>query len=424
MALMRSFFRGKNNQTSCRLKTEQITLEILKHFIPVRNLSEDSLQAFAMENKTEVLAAGETLFKCHEKSVSVIYLLKGIVVLSDDHNNEFTVEADTAKAKFPLSSGKTYNTTAVAKTDISFFRVSQKIMSMDTHPDNDKQIVIPAELKQSRLLQSFVQHFLDGELDIPILPTVAVRLRKAMEKEIGIHEAVQIIQTDTVMSAKLVEVANCPLYLSAVPAKSCLEAVNRIGLNATRSLVVSLSLKNIFKGHSSKIKKYLDQQWKASIYLSCLCYVLASVSHQKNPEEALLAGLVCDIGVIPFLSFVADLPDDYYDEDEMSQSIPVVKGIVGASILKKWGFSDEFIEAALHSGDWYQAGGEQLSYTDIIVLSRLHSAIGRKMANLPTITSIPAASKLTSIHLSPENSLGILYDAKDKVNTTLKTFTL
>jgi len=206
------------------------------------------------------------------------------------------------------------------------------------------------------------------------------------------------------------------------PAKSCFEAVKRIGLNATRNLVISLSIKNIFSSNSPLITKHLDHQWRKSIYLSSLSFVLASASKQCNPEEALLAGLVADIGSIPFLNFVSNLPTDFYNKEEIEQAIPVVKGIVGTVILEKWGFTDDFIKVPLLSEDWYQHSEGPLTYSDIVVLSRLHSKIGKKQANLPAITSIPAASKLKSITLSPENSLSILHDAKDKINQTLKTF--
>jgi HD-like signal output (HDOD) protein len=295
-------------------------------------------------------------------------------------------------------------------------------MSINSENQKNSELIIPKELSNNRLLQTFAQHFLDDDLEVPSLPGIAIKLRKAMQKEIGIDEAVTIIQLDPVISAKLIEVANCPLYVSVMPAKSCFEAVKRIGLNATRSLVISLSIKNIFKSDSPRIKKHLDHLWKNSLYLSSLSYVLASVSKQKTPEEALLAGLICDIGAVPFLNFVSNLPSDYYNEEEILQAIPVVKGVVGASILKSWGFTEEFINVALTSEDWFQHSEGPLSYTDIVVLSRLHSKIGKKMTHLPAMTSIPAASKLKNITLSPENSLSILHNAKDKINDALKTF--
>jgi HD-like signal output (HDOD) protein len=426
MALMDSFFKDKKkSKLSCSLVSEEIPLDKLKQLIPVRNLNEEMLQSFALENKSEVFSAGEKLFIINSPTDSAIYLLKGTVSLSDSNGKTYEVESTEAKSKFPLSSGLKHTTTATAKSDVSILRVSQKIMSINSGKRQSYELTIPNELKHSRLLQTFSQHFHDDDLEVPSLPKVAIKLRNAMQNDIGIAEAVKIIQLDPVISAKLIEVANCPLYVSIVPVKSCLEAVNRIGLNATRSLVISLSIKNIFKNKSTKIKKLLDCLWKNSLYISSISYVLASVSKQSNPEEALLAGLICDIGAIPFLNFVSNLPSDYFNEEEIIKAIPLVKGVVGSTILEKWGFAEEFVRVPITSEDWYQQSEGPLSYTDIVVLSRLHSKIGKKeIADLPAITSIPAASKLEDITLSPENSLSILHDAKDKINDALKTFSL
>ncbi len=424
MTLFNPFAKeGKNSKSSKSVKKEIISLETLKQLIPIRSLSEDKLKSFAFETEAEIHPAKTVLFQINETTDSAIYLLKGKVSLADGNGKSYEVEGTEAKAKFPLTSGSKNTTTATAKSKIRILRVSQKIMSINSGNQQRSELVIPDELSQSRLLQTFAHHFQDEDLEVPSLPNIAIKLREAMKKEIGVDEAVKIIQLDPVISAKLIEVANCPLYVSVAPAKSCFDAISRIGLNATRSLVISLSIKNVFKCHSKLIKKKMDRLWKNSLYLSSLSYVLASVSKLNNPEEALLAGLVCDIGVVPFLNFVANLPSDYYDEEEIEKAIPVVKNVVGAFILEKWGFTEEFIQVALLSEDWYQSTEGPLTYTDIVVLSRLHSQIGKKdKIDLPVITSIPAASKLENMTLSPENSLSILHDAKDKINDALKYF--
>jgi len=422
MALMSSFFKGKKTNSDITFSDDPLTLKALNQLIPVRNLSDDKLESFALEHKPEILPKGHVLFKINETSNTAIFLLKGSVSISDENGKTFNIDASEVKAKFPLSSGRKHTTTATATTEINILRVSQKVMAINSIKPNPSKLVIPNHLSNNQLLHTFVQHFVDDDLEVPSLPSIAIKLRTAMQNEIGIEEAVKIIQLDPVISAKLIEVANCPLYVCLHPAKSCFEAVQRIGLNATRNLVISLSIKNIFSSKSPLIKKQLDHQWKKSIYLSSLCFILASADKQIIPEEALLAGLVADIGTIPFLNFVAKLPADYYNEEEINQAIPVVKGVVGSTILENWGFAEEFIKIPLTSEDWHYHGEENITYSDIVILSRLHSKIGQKSSNLPAITSIPAASKLKSITLSPENSLSILHDAKDKINETLQTF--
>lgn len=424
MSFLNPFLKGKKNESpdSSTGAVENISVGILQTLIPIRTYSEEILQAFASNHQSEVYPKKAVLFRLNEATDSIMYLLKGTITLSDDNGNSYEVTAGSAKAKFPLSSGTIHTTTATAKTDVSILRVPQKIMTARQQTLTEfTELVIPEELAENRLLQSFSEHYATEPLELPSLPDIAIKLRNAMQQDMGIADAVKIIQLDPVISAKLIEVANCPLYASVIPAKSCFSAVSRIGLNATRNLVIGLSINHIFKTNSRLIRKYLDQIWKQSLYISTLSHVLATVTKQANPEEALLAGLICDIGAVPFLNFAANLPKDYFTETELELALPHVKGPIGYKTLVEWGFPEEFTMIPLYSDDWYQNIGEELSLTDIVVLSRLHSKIGHSdMTELPAITSIPAASKLKNFTLSPEQSLNLLYEAKHQINDAMK----
>ncbi len=418
MASLKAFFT-KNMPQSIG---QQITAEALKQLFPIRNLREEILESFAADNHVEMVAAGTTLFAVNQPADCAIYLLSGIVTLSDQYGKTYEIEAGSAQSKFPLCSGTKHTTTAVAKTAIGVLRVSLNIMASTNRVEHGA-LVITEEFHDNRLLALFAEHFREHTLEIPSLPEVAVNLRKAIQKDVGISEAVKIIQLDPVISAKLIEVANCPLYLTQIKASNCLDAVKRIGLNATRSLVIALSLKQLFKSKSPLLKRHFEELWRDSLYLSALCHVLATNSKQQNPEDALLAGLVCDIGALPFLSFVANLPAEYINDAEIVEAIPVLKGPVGATVLQEWSFPKEFIDVALASNDWFENTSDKLSLTDIVLLSRLHALIGKKAAaDMPAITAIPAASKLKNIALSPENTLTILHEAKAQIHAALSIF--
>jgi HD-like signal output (HDOD) protein len=405
--------------------SESVSMPMVKELFPIRNYDNEKLLAFTSDLKSEVFPKQTTLFRHGNKADSALYLLKGTVSLSDQHGKIYEIVGGNGEAKFPLSSGDIYTTTAVAKTDVSVLRVSQKILSPKYAPLSEfSTLVIPDELTGNHLLSGFFHHYNNEELNIPSLPDVAIKLRNAMHNDaIGIADAVKIIQHDPVFSAKLIGLANCPLYLGATPVKSCFEAVNRIGLNATRNLIISLSINRIFKTSSPLIKKYMDELWRESLSISIISFVLASITKQVNPEEALLAGLISNIGAIPFLSFAANFPKDYCTEADIDLALTYVKGPVGYKILNDWGFIDEYLKIPLYSEDWYQNNGEKLNLTDIVVLSRLHSKIGQKsISELPVISSIPAASKLKNFSLSPELSLNVLHEAKQKINETMKAF--
>ncbi|HYE35083.1 HDOD domain-containing protein [Methylocaldum sp.] len=407
-----------------------ITLDILKQLFPIRTLSEDELNAFVLERKAEVYGPGTILFNSGEPIESIHYLLEGTVLMDVGGGKTYEIGADTAKARFPLCCGKQYSATAYAQTEIQILRVASKIMSQGIVRDesaqtlidpNDKQI--PEAVRESRLFQAFSQYYGEEELRIPSLPDVAIKLRQAIQHDIGIDEAAKIVQLDPAVAAKLVHVANSPLYLPARPINNCQNAVLRLGLTATRNLVTSFCLRQIFSCKDPYISRILHEQWKTSINLSSLCYVLAAENEGVNEEEALLAGLIADIGVVPFLYFAENFPREYWSPDEIESAIPYVRGPVGAFLLKKWGFPADLIEIPVLAEDWYHDSGNALALSDVVILSRLHSCIGTsRMAELPAINSVPAYSKLKDDQLSPTHALNALHEAKDRIHEAMKFF--
>lgn len=407
-----------------------ISLDILKELFPVRNLGDEILDAFAGYREAEAFGPGTVLFQRGEPSDSVFYLLEGAVSMDLGEGGSYEVFANTAKARFPLCSAKHYSANAVALTDIQVLRVSPKIMCREAPRDAAERTVIdpldariPAAVRSSRLFQAFCQYYRDEELKIPSLPDVAVKVRNAVAEDIDLNEVVRIVQLDPAIAGKLVHVANSPLYLPARPITSCRDAVVRLGLTATRNLVVSYSLRQIFQCKDRYINQLLQEEWKKSVYLSSLCYVLALENGGIDPEEALLAGLVSDIGVTPFLYFTENFPREYWSPEDVTQALPWLRGPVGAFVLGRWDFHDELVEIPLLAEDWFHDSGPELHLSDIVTLSRLHSYIGTpRMAELPAINSIPACGKLKNGELSPEHSLNVLHQAKDKINQSLKLF--
>lgn len=413
-----------NRLPTCSLVEENISMEVVQNLFPIRNYDNEKLLAFTSDLKSEVFPKQTALFHVGDLTDSAFYLLKGAISLRDENGKISELISGTEKAKFPLSSGAVHTQTAITKTDVSVLRVSQRIMSRKYAPLSPfSTLVIPNELTKNHLMSSFFHHYNNEELSILSLPDVAVKLRNAMQNDAGISEIAAIIQLDPVISAKLIGLANCPLYVSAGPVKTCMEAVNRIGLNATRNFVISLSLRRIFKNNSALIRKYAGKIWKQSIAISRLSYILATVSQQVDPQKALLAGLICDIGAIPFLSFADNLPKDYCTESDIELILPYVKGPIGHKILSDWGFSEEFLKIPIDSENWRQNSSEELNLTDIVVLARLHSRFGRlNRPRLPTIDAIPAADKFKKLSLSPKLSLYLLHKAKQQVNDAMKAF--
>jgi HD-like signal output (HDOD) protein len=421
---------GIVRQVPSQKKPISVSLELLKQLFPVRNLSEEELDAFSLGREAEVYGSGSILFQRDQPTESLFYLLEGSICMEIEEGRTYSIEAATPKARFPLCSGKVCSATAYAETDVQVLRVSSKIMSRNISDRTAalefidlQNPAMPEPVRDSQLVQAFTQHYHEEALELPSLPDVALKLKNALAQDINIADAVKIVQLDPVIAAKLIHVANSPLYLFAHPVNRCFDAINRLGLMATRSLVMSLSLKQIFSCKNPVIKGKMREAWKRSVYLSALCFALASRNQEVDSEEALLAGLTCDIGVVPFLYFADRFPDEYQKIEEIDLALPYVKGPVGASVLKKWDFPDELVEIPLVADKWLYDSGDRLKLSDIVILANLHAQIGTpRMTDLPIISSIPAYSKLVDRGLSPQYSLKVLQDAKEKIAEATRFF--
>lgn len=405
---------------------QNLTVEQLKHFAPLRGLDEATL--VTIPHTTLLFAKDSVLFQRGQPSNSVYYLLEGSVAMQPDGPTSYKIQAGTSLAALPLNSGNRFGATATTLTDATIIKLSANINKLwsSLQPDEGSyvelvDIELPSELSDSSFFSSFAQAYRDNKLSLPSLPDVALRLKKAMEQDIGINEAVDIIHIDPPVVAKLIQVANSPLYASTVPVTNCHEAVNRIGLNATRSLVFSLSMKQLFQAKDRELMKGMHQLWLQSLYVSCLCFVLAQECSNINPEDALLAGLVCDIGAIPLLHFAEQFPERYPSLSELEAAMPFLRGPVGSLVLHTLGFSTEMSNIPNLAENWLYAKDGQLELADIVILAKLHSYFGRKKTKgLPFINSIPAYAKIGKGTLNPDFSLTVLQKAQSRIKATMQ----
>jgi len=407
-----------------------IELQTLQQLFPLRTLDEDTLKAFVLDREADIYPEGSILFRQGEPAHSVHYLLQGRVALETAEGTGYEIQAGSAQARFPLYAGRQYNATAQAKTEIQVLRISAQIMAQcepgattlgtDTDP---LDLELPDAVRDNPVFQAFHEHYLGGGLALPTLPTVAAKLGQAIERDCHLRELAGHVQLDPVIGSRLVSVANSPLYHAGEPVNSCHDAIAVLGMAATRNLVLGLCLKRVFESKEPRVNALLHTQWKQSLQLSALCYVLAGENGGIDREEALLAGLIADIGALPFLYFLARTSGPAWSEADVQAILPLVRGPLGAHLLGRWHFPAELARIPCLAENWYHDGGPRLDLADIVILSKLHAYIGTpRRAELPAINAIPAFSKLKEGKLSPELSLDILAKAKHKIGQALKVF--
>ncbi len=400
----------------------QGAVSVLKQLVPIGKLDEQQLSDLKIFTLT--YEPGAIIFNRGESAETLIYLLSGEVYLETTGKQNFDIQAGTFDALHPLSSGDYRNATAICKKKSVVISVPKLAMDLyrQQYNINPKRLLdLPEEYKSNVLLNKFIDA---DNIVMPTLPDVAVKLRQAMQKDIGIAEVVKIVTLDPTISAKLIQVANSPIYRTSNPITTCHNAVNRIGLHSTKNIVTSISLRSLYKNQRNELNILAQNFWKQSIRISALSYTLAKLTRTCDPEEALLAGLITNIGVVPFLKFADNQPAEIYNIDEIKSGLPFVTGALSTLILDKWNFPDHIKNIPLETKNWFLAGGEKSAdLTDIVLLAKYHSHLGtNSVAMLPPITSLPSYAHIKHGELSPDKSLKILHDAKQQIAEAMRFF--
>ncbi len=236
----------------------------------------------------------------------------------------------------------------------------------------------------------------NNRLTLPTLPEVAIQVRNAVEREnSSAKEVADIIATDAALSARLLQVANSPLYRGRVQIDSLQMAVARLGVRLVRSLVVSLIMQQIFQATHDLLDRKFRQVWEESVQIAALSRVLAGGLDHLDKDQAMLAGLIHNIGALPVLAMAENVDELLEDEQELDRVISVLSPTVGTRILKMWDFPETLINVTRHFQDTgYQSPGEA-DYVEVVIVARLETTVGK--ANAVPMTewaAIPAFQKV------------------------------
>jgi len=402
-----------------------LTIDNLRRFIPLRDMSDPQLQVLLRAVDTRQARPGELLIKIGSRDNFSYLLLKGTVRLKAEDGKVMDLNTDHPSALSPLARlvPRMYDVSAV--TPVEYLRIDNDLIKdVSSESQGLPAYQVSGEQEgeatdfENQITFSFLQDLNQDNLKLPSLPEVAVRIGRAMEEDkTAASDIARIIQTDPVITAKLIKAANSALYGGQTSVETCSSAVIRLGNKLTHKLVLTYTLQDLFKTDSRLLQKRMKELWSHSTKVAAICYVLAKREKRFDPEHAMLAGLMHDIGVVAILNYANDYPEEVQKPDVLEQAISRLRAQTGSMILSKWGFATEFIVATLECEDWMRDNGANADYCDLVIVAQLHSFVGTDMAmQVPPIHKIPALKRLDLGDLTPRASLKILEEAKDQIS--------
>ncbi|MBU1362901.1 MAG: HDOD domain-containing protein [Gammaproteobacteria bacterium] len=191
---------------------------------------------------------------------------------------------------------------------------------------------------------------LSGEVVFPTYFDAVLRIRKVLhDPEQSIANIARAVAVEPLISAKLLHLANSVAFNPdgrvLVDLKS---AITRLGLNAVRTAALSIVMTQLMRAKGmADFSEITHSLWDHSINCAAAAHILARQMTRQNPDEAMLAGLIHDLGAFYMLYRATQYEELRHRPDSVKYLIIQWHESIGVSLLNALGLPEEIVEATI-----------------------------------------------------------------------------
>lgn len=230
---------------------------------------------------------------------------------------------------------------------------------------------------EQKVLQILENKIKTKQLVLPSMPDVFLQVKATIDdSSSSIDDIAKIVVRDPSLTARIVKVANNALYRGGNEINNLQLAVSRMGLQLIKTLVTSHAITQMFNQPKGALKPFIGQLYKHSAEVSAHAYAIASRYSKINPDDALLAGLVHNIGYLPMAKCVESFPEVEENPDRIVKVMDAMHTRIGEMILNSWSFPENIVSASINYVDQFREGTTNLDLTDILIIAGLNAYRG------------------------------------------------
>jgi HD-like signal output (HDOD) protein/signal transduction histidine kinase len=184
------------------------------------------------------------------------------------------------------------------------------------------------------------------------------------------NDLARIISTDAALTSRLIMAVNSVAFSAGEPIDDLNQAVGLLGHDLVKTMVLTMSIQQLFSGLISSQKEFVCNAWLDSLYCALFAREIASSLDYEFPQDAYLAGLLHDLGQIVF---DAKHHEQYTDVMAQKTELEIINKEVlkfgfshtelGANIIETWPSLSMTIADAVrfhHEEEEQLAGGDIL----------------------------------------------------------------
>jgi len=214
-----------------------------------------------------------------------------------------------------------------------------------------------------------------GDISFPTSVNAVLRLQRALnDPDCHLEEAIRLVLGEPQLAARTVALANSSSFnAGGKPITNVRAAVTRVGYRNLQMLVASLAVRQFGSCiQDPDLRHKAEQLWEHTVQVAALAQVFARRVTFVNPDTAMFAGIVHEIGAFYLLMRADELPgllDD--DEDRWGE---LCEEVVTREVGRRLSLPDPVAEAVFDlRGGWLNM--PPTSLLDTLLLANLYADI-------------------------------------------------
>jgi len=172
-------------------------------------------------------------------------------------------------------------------------------------------------------LKSIAAEAAAGEITFPTNAEVALRVQSALDDpDCHIEAAARLVQSEPLLAARVVALANSVAFNRSGRAITEVRiAVQRLGFRMIRALATAVVARQLAGVSPNPRHRFLaDRLWEHTAHVAAIAHVLARRVTKQDPETAIFAGVVHEVGAFYLLSRASDFPCLLEEQSDLAQA--------------------------------------------------------------------------------------------------------
>ncbi len=256
-------------------------------------------------------------------------------------------------------------------------------------------------------------------MTFPTSVNAAVRLQLALnDPNCHIEDAIKLVLSEPQLAARTVALANSAAFNpnGDTPITNARAAVMRVGYRSLQTLVASLVVRQFgARIVDPDIRAKAEQLWEHTAHVAALAQVIAKRITFTNPDTAVFAAIMHEVGGFYLLSRADEFPGLLDDDPEKWSEL--CEEVVSREVLKKLGVPDpvRFVIEGLRDA-WLSMPPSTL--LDTLILANQFSPVASPLAAPAEADSMPShQDSVLDFVLDGDTLASILKESADEVRS-------